>query len=440
MPRLSAYIKKRNPSAIRAASIEFAKRKDGATAVNVAIGNVSLPMHPAMIRRLNYCAGEGSPFEEGRVMYSSTVGRGETRAAFRNILGASGFFAQDLLVQVTNGGSQAMELLLLAVCGPAGTSASPLMMIDAAYTNYRSFADRLGRKIISFPRHLSEDGDFEFPSIEQIEAMVVEHNPGALLVIPYDNPTGHLYTHQQMVELAQLCVRHDMWFVSDEAYRELYYNDEPPVSVWRLSEDEVPGITGRRVSLETASKVWNACGLRIGALVTDNDELHNRCVAENTVSLCSNVLGQYIFGSLAGLSFTELRSWFAQQRAYYFPMLQKFTNNCRKLIPEAIVSKPAAAIYQVVDLRKMVGPDFVGDDFVMWCAKYGRVSLNGKFQTLLTAPLTEFYAVEAGKSNAGRTQLRVAFVETPEVMEQVPYLLAELLEQYLTENVGLGRS
>ena len=68
-----------------------------------------------------------------------------------------------------------------------------------------------------------------------------------------------------MVELAKLSVKHNMWMISDEAYRELHYLDEKPSSIWAVKNDEVPGIEGRRISIETASKVWNACGLRIGA-------------------------------------------------------------------------------------------------------------------------------------------------------------------------------
>ncbi len=77
-----------------------------------------------------------------------------------------------------------------------------------------------------------------------------------------------------------------MWMVSDEAYRELYYEEgKDLVSVWSLNDSEVPGIEGRRISIETASKVWNACGLRIGAVITDNELFNNRSVAEYTANL-----------------------------------------------------------------------------------------------------------------------------------------------------------
>lgn len=431
MPILSKHISSRCPSAIRASSIRFAERTDGVKGINVAIGNVPLPMHPAMIERMNHLGGFGSPFSRGKVMYTSTVGESETREAFLNVLQASGFPTYNLYAQVTDGGSQAMELVLLAMCGPAGSSESPLLMIDASYTNYRSFAERLGRRIVSFQRWMDDDGSFAFPSISEIEDDIKKYRPAGLLVIPYDNPTGQLYSHQQLVDLANLCVQYDMWLISDEAYRELFYQEGArAVSIWGLTEAEVPGITGRRVGIETASKVWNACGLRIGALVTDNAELHTRCVAENTVSLCSNAIGQYIFGALAKLSHSELQEWFSKQRAYYSPMIKRFASSIKAICPEMIVSKPSAAIYSVVDLRHLVDGRFDPMDFVMWCAGAGSAVYDGELYTVLTAPMPEFYAPMPGVKSQGRTQLRVAFVAAPEVMERVPGLLVALFKQY----------
>ena len=281
-PQLSAHFAGRNPSVIRLAQIEFAKRRDDTEALNVAIGNVSLPMHPAMQTRLRSLGDAPSPFADGVVKYSATVGLPETNAAFLNIIASSGFATGGLHSQVTDGGSQAMELVILGCCGPAGSDQRPLLLIDAAYTNYKAFAERLGRRTVSITRSLGDDGRFSLPSVAEIEEIIVRHRPGAMVVIPYDNPTGQFYDRGTFTALARLCVEHGMWLVSDEAYRELHYVDQPAASVWSLGEDVAPGLAGRRISIETASKVWNACGLRIGALVTDNAEFHARAVAENT--------------------------------------------------------------------------------------------------------------------------------------------------------------
>ncbi|MFO7608283.1 MAG: aminotransferase class I/II-fold pyridoxal phosphate-dependent enzyme [Candidatus Krumholzibacteriia bacterium] len=430
-PQLSAHFARRRPSVIRLAQIEFAQRRDGTEALNVAIGNVSLPMHPAMQARLHGLGQAPSPFADGVVKYTATVGLEETGAAFLNVIAASGCATDGLHAQVTDGGSQAMELVVVGCCGPAGSDERPLLLIDAAYTNYKAFAERLGRRTVSITRTLGTDGRFSLPSLPEIEQAIATHRPGAMVVIPYDNPTGQLYTRDQLVALARLCVEHGMWLVSDEAYRELHYVDRPAVSVWSLTEVEVPGIGGRRLGIETASKVWNACGLRIGALVTDNEEFHARAVAENTASLCPNAIGQWIFGALAHESHADLQAWFTRQRDYYRGMLTGLGGRLRELLPGIIVSRPDAAIYSVVDVREIVPADFDALPFVLRCARTGRVDIDGKPMTLLTAPMAGFYSVPEGEPNPGRTQLRIAYVHPPERMALVPTLLAELLQPEL---------
>ena len=431
MPQLSAHFAARQPSPIRVSQIRFAERTDGAKAINVAIGNVSLPMHPAMQQRLGALRADDSPFVDGVVKYTATVGLPETRRAFLNIIESSGFPTDGLHCQVTDGGSQAMELVILGACGPAGTDERPLLLIDAAYTNYSSFASRLGRGTVSIQRTLQESGRFTLPSLDRIEQVIREHRPGGLVVIPYDNPTGHFYDRATMIELARLCVEHDLWLISDEAYRELFYTGDAVSSVWGLTEDEVPGITGRRISIETASKVWNGCGLRIGALVTDSPEFHAKAVAENTAALCPNAIGQYVFGALAGEQHDVLQAWYAELRDYYRAMMVRVSGELKALLPGAIVSNPDASLYSVVDLRALVGPDFDAMDFVRFCASEGAVDLDGTATTLLTAPMAGFYSVPDGQPNPGRTQLRIAYIERPETMAKVPGLFAALLKDFL---------
>lgn len=432
-PELSPHFQKRKPSVIRTAQIEFLKRKDAVEAINVAIGNVSLPMHPAMVRRLADLQAEGSPFQTGAVRYTPTAGMEETREAFRHIIASSGFAAEGLHVQITDGGSQAMELVILGVCGDVGTVDKPLLIIDPTYTNYTAMAARLGRSAVSLQRSLQADGRFTLPDLSMIEGIVQEHRPGALLVIPYDNPTGQLYSRDQMLELAELCVRHNLWMISDEAYRELLYTGADTVSIWGITDREIPGIEGRRISVESSSKVWNACGLRIGALVTDNAEFHNRAVAEYTANLCPNAIGQYIFAALAGESREDLRRWYDRQRGYYRSLLVELTSQMQQLLPGIIVSSPDAAIYSVVDVRQIVPAGFDAMDFVLYCAREGAVDLEGKRRTLLVAPMSGFYDLPPGK-NPGRTQMRIAYVEPPERMKLVPLLFKELLQFQTSRN------
>lgn len=432
-PPLSAHIASRQPSAIRVASIQFAARQDDCQAVNVAIGNVSLPMHPRLQARMKALGTPGGGFDDGVVKYTPTVGTDEARSAFLKVIEAGGFATDSLHCQITDGGSQAMELCILATCGPAGSKDRPLLLIDAAYTNYKAFADRLGRATVSIRRELQPDGKFSLPSSEAIEEVLRRHRPGAVVIIPYDNPTGALYNREMLIELSRLAVKYDLWILSDEAYRELHYTDQETLSIWALTEAEVPGITGRRISIETASKVWNACGLRLGALITDNLEFHQKCVAENTASLCSSAVAQHIFAGLGEAGTEELQQWFQQQRDYYKGMMTEFSRSMKECLPGVVVSRPDASLYSVVEVKNLVPPGFKALDFVLWCANHGKVEHQGAQWTLLTAPMAGFYSVEPGEPNPGDTQMRIAFVETPERMKMVPMLFAELFKAYLAE-------
>jgi aspartate aminotransferase len=434
---LSEHFRRRQPSAIRIAGIRFAERQDGTEAINVAIGNVSLPMYPAMIERMSRLTAAGSPFREGVVRYTATVGLDETREAFLHVIAASGLSTSGLHCQVTDGGSQGMELVVVGLGGPAGSTERPIMLIDAAYTNYKAFAERLGRATVSITRTLGTDGKFTLPDLGEIENTIVETKPAALVVIPYDNPTGQFIDHETMVSLARLCARHDLWMVSDEAYRELFYTGQPASSIWAIEEGDAPGIGGRRISIETASKVWNACGLRIGALVTDSVDFHTAAVAENTASLCPNAIGQYIFGALAGENASDLQSWFQEQRDYYRTMMTAFTDRVSESLPDVIVSSPDASLYSVVDVRDYAGPNFDALEFVLHCASEGRVNLDGGPYTLLTAPMAEFYNIAEGEPNPGKTQMRIAYVESPDRMALVPDLLVSLLGSYVGREARL---
>jgi aspartate aminotransferase len=431
-PALSSHFEKRQPSSIRLAQIAFMKRRDQVIAVNTAIGNVSLPMHPAMRKRMFSLSGKDSPFATGVVKYSPTVGETETNQAFLHLIEASGFSSQNLYSQITDGGSHAMELAILGVCGAAGSHTRPLLVIDPIYTNYTSFAERTGRDTASITRRLDEHGKFSLPSLAEIENAIKENRPAALLVIPYDNPTGQFFNQKAMNELARLCVKYNLWLISDEAYRELFYTQEKASSVWAISEKDVPGITARRISIESASKVWNACGLRIGALITDNKEFHEKAVAENTANLCANSIGQYIFGALSHESKESLQNWYQIQRAYYHKIARELTTGLKRELPELIVSSPDSSLYTVADMRNVCGEDFDANDFVMYCAERGSVEIKGIKKTLLTAPMDGFYCPKEGQPNPGQTQIRIAYVEPPEIMTEVPQLLAHLLQQFVS--------
>jgi len=424
MPELSLHFQNRIPSVIRQAQIVFSQRidKDSIQVVNLAIGNVSLPMHPAMQKRMNELGN--SRFSDGIVKYTPSAGTQEVRAAFLNIIAAEGIDTSNLFSMVTDGGSAAMELMMLGVCGPSAPR--PLMLLDPAYTNYIEFGKRLSIPMVTSDREIHDDGTFVLLDLNSIESCIKKNLPSALLVIPFDNPTGQFLSQGTLLELARLCVKHGLWLVSDEAYRPLYYSQEEPSSIWALSEQDVPGVSGIRISIESSSKVWNACGLRIGSLITDNEEFHTKAISEYTANLCANALGQEIFGALAHETHEDIQKWYEIQQNYYRSIMIPLRENLIKEIPGLIVTEPEAAIYFIIDFKNICDPSFDASAFVHYCASEGKVVLDGNTYTLLLAPMNGFYS----EPEKGKTQMRVAMVEPPNLMEKTPLLLAELYSTY----------
>ena len=428
-PSISDHYIKREPSSIRKAQILFQSRPDFSIVevINLAIGNISLPMHPAMLSRLKSIGKTDSPFVEGVVQYTASEGTAECKTAILNSINAelSQNISNDINCVITDGGSQAMELMLLGVSGTSG--GKPIMVIDPLYTNYVEFAKRLSIPIVSLERNSNVDGSFGDLDIIKIRKKIDEDNPNGILIIPADNPTGLQMSQNLINDIAKICVEKDIWLVSDEAYRNIYFSDIGPSSVWQISNTDVPGIQGRRISIESVSKVWNACGLRIGALVTDNKIMYQKVRSEYTANLCANVIGQYVFGAVAQMSANEIIDWYSRQRAYYSRTIIRLIKELKEELPGIILSSPGAAIYIVLDFKNITPSDFNASKFIEFCSSNGKIRINSKYYTLLLSPMEGFY----NQKLKGEKQARIALVEQESKIWMVPKILSRLLENYL---------
>ena len=428
-PSISDHYGKREPSSIRKAQILFQSRQDcsNIVVINLAIGNISLPMHPAMLKRLKSLGEPDSPFAKGVVQYTSSEGTAECKTAILNSIYAelSLNIPRNINCVITDGGSQAMELMLLGVSGTSG--GEPIMVIDPLYTNYVEFAKRLSIPMISLERKSNADGSFGDLDIIEIRKKISNDNPNGILIIPADNPTGLQMSQTTINEIAKICVEEDIWLVSDEAYRNIYFSGSRPSSIWQISNTDVPGILGRRISIESVSKVWNACGLRIGALVTDNKMMYQKVRSEYTANLCANVVGQYVFGAVAQMSSDEIIDWYSSQRAYYSKAIISLIKELKEELPGIILSSPGAAIYIVLDFKNITPSDFNVSKFIEYCSLKGKIRLKKKYYTLLLSPMKGFY----NQKLKGEKQARIALVEQESKMRMVPKILSRLLENYL---------
>ena len=428
-PSISDHYDKREPSSIRKAQILFQSRPDFSSVkvINLAIGNINLPMHPSMLSRLKGIGEPDSPFAKGVVQYTASEGTAECKTAILNSINAelSINVSEDINCVITDGGSQAMELMLLGVAGTSG--GEPIMVIDPLYTNYVEFAKRLSIPMVSLNRNSNADGSFGDLDTVKVRKKISEDNPNGILIIPADNPTGLQMSQNKINEIAKICVEKDIWLVSDEAYRNIYFSGSGPSSIWQISNTDVPGIQGRRISIESVSKVWNACGLRIGALVTDNKNMYQKVRSEYTANLCANAIGQYVFGAIAQMSSNEIIDWYSSQRAYYSKTIIRLINELKEALPGIILSKPGAGIYIVLDFKNITPSDFNASKFIDYCSLNGKVKINSKYYTLLLSPMRGFY----NQKSKGKKQARIALVEQESKMRMVPKILSRLLENYL---------
>ena len=429
LPSLSEHYQNRQPSSIRKAQILFESRndKDEVEVINLAIGNISLPMHSIMLDRMKKLGKADSPFSSGVVRYSSSEGTEECKKAIISSIAAEvpNKNIYDLDCVITDGGSQAMELMLLGV---SGTSRScPLLVIDPLYTNYIEFAKRLSIPISSVLRPRNEKGSYGKLDMSDVLNKIDKENPNGILIIPADNPTGYRMPQNEINEIAKICVEKKIWLISDEAYRNIYYTGNGPSSIWNISNKVVPGIKGSRISIESVSKVWNACGLRIGALVTDNEAMFDRVRSEYTANLCANVIGQYIFGAIADLSSEEILEWYKMQRSYYSEIITDLVSGLKKELPGLRISKPKASIYLILDFSSITPDNFNVSSFIEYSAKYGISQYEDKKYTLLLSPMNGFFANKL----SGNKLARIALVEPKYKMKAVPSLLSRLLKKYL---------
>lgn len=428
-PILSKIAESAEASVIRNAQESFRWRDDNAeiSPVNLAIGNVSLPMHPGMLKRARDINSSEHLLSKGVVSYTATVGTDKARAGVLNIIKTLGFNIDGLYSHVTAGGTGAMELMIRACC----EKDKPLMLIEPYYTNYQELAVKLGIPTTFVSRKLQDDGHFSLPNLDEIKSQIHKTGSNALVVIPYDNPSGQFLPQSVLVEIAKICVENNIWMISDEAYRGLVYTNEKPSSIWGITENEVPGITGRRISIESVSKLFNACGLRMGALITDNKQLHQQAVKMASPELCASVIAQYIIEALEEEDNASMTEWIEYLRGYYKKLITSTVEAFKKRMPGLIVSSPDASIYFVIDFKN-IDPNFDAKTFVNFCAKEGRVNevqIEGKPGTLFLAPMAGFYS----SPNSGKTQMRVAAVDTEERMLLAPELCARLFEQYRKE-------
>lgn len=301
---------------------------------------------------------------------------------------------------VTTGGSEAVLFAFMACLNPG----DEIIVPEPAYANYMAFAVSAGAVIKSVPSSI-ETG-FALPPVEEFEKLITDRTKAILICNP-NNPTGYLYTRSEMNQIRDIVKKHDLYLFSDEVYREFIYTGSPYISACHLE-----GIEQNVVLIDSVSKRYSECGIRIGALVTKNAELRKTVMKFCQARLSPPLIGQII----AEASIEDTEEYSADVYEEYVARRKCLVDGLNK-IPGVYSPIPMGAFYTVAKL-----PVEDAEDFCAWCLS----DFSYEGETVMMAPASGFYSTPG----LGKDEVRIAYVLKKEDLQRAIFLLEKALDAY----------
>ncbi len=301
---------------------------------------------------------------------------------------------------VTSGGSEAVLFAFMACLDPG----DEIIVPEPAYANYMAFAISAGAKIVTVPSSIDEG--FALPNVEKFEELITPRTKGILICNP-NNPTGYLYTMKEMLQIRDLVKKYDLFLFSDEVYREFCYTGAPYISAFHL-----PGIEEQVVLVDSVSKRYNECGIRIGALITKHPQLK-----KNVMKFCQARLSPPLLGQIVAEASIDASPEYMLATYNEYVERRKFLIDQLNKIPGCYTPIPMGAFYTVVRL-----PVDDADKFCEWCLS--DFDLDG--ETVFMAPASGFYTTPG----MGRDEVRVAYVLEKEELAKAMKVLDAALKAY----------
>ena len=301
---------------------------------------------------------------------------------------------------ITTGGSEAVLFAFMSCLNPG----DEIIVPEPAYANYMAFAISAGAVIRTISTSIEEG--FALPKVERFEELINERTRGILICNP-NNPTGYLYTRKEMYRIRDMVKKYDLFLFSDEVYREFIYTGSPYISACHLE-----GIEQNVVLIDSVSKRYSECGIRIGALITKNRELRNAVMKFCQARLSPPLIGQIV----AEASIDAPRSYMIHTYEEYIERRNCLIDGLNK-IPGVYSPIPMGAFYTVARL-----PVDDSDRFCAWCLS--DFSFEG--ETVMLAPASGFYT----DPTKGRNEVRIAYVLNKHDLRRALYILGRALEAY----------
>ncbi|MBQ6292175.1 MAG: pyridoxal phosphate-dependent aminotransferase [Bacteroidales bacterium] len=332
--------------------------------------------------------------------YSPSQGMLSLRAKMVSYYAEYGIDLSPDEIIITTGGSEAVEFAYMACLDPG----DEIIVTDPSYANYMAFAQSCGA--VMKPIHTSIEDGFKLPPVERFEEQITPKTKAILICNP-NNPTGYLYTKEEMRRIRDIVKKHDLFLFSDEVYREFIYSKEPYISACHLE-----GIEQNVVLIDSVSKRYSECGIRIGALITKNKDIREAVMKFCQARLSPPLIGQII----AEASLSTPQEYMSQVYDEYLARRNFLIDGLNK-IPGVYSPIPMGAFYTMVRL-----PVEDAEDFCKWCLT--DFSYNG--QTVMMAPGSGFYT----DPSEGRDEVRLAYVLNREDLGKALEVLAKALEEY----------
>jgi len=394
MPKLSTRANKMPASPIRklVPYAEAAKKK-GKKVYHLNIGQPDIHSPQESLDAIQN-------YQEKVIEYSHSAGNESYRKGLAKYYQEIGIDVDHNEIMVTTGGSEAIVFAMLACMNPG----DEIIVPEPYYTNYSGFANQAGVEVVPITSKI-EDG-FALPPISEFEN-VITNKTKAIIICNPNNPTGYLYSKEELYQLKELVLKYDLYIFADEVYREFVYDGHEHYSAMKIE-----GLEQNVVLFDSVSKRYSMCGVRTGALITKNKEVYETAVKYGQARLSPPSLGQ-----LAGEAALETPKTYFDDVYNEYIKRRNFVIGELNKIDGVYSPMPQGAFYSIIQL-----PVKDAEDFCQWLLE----DFDYQNETVMLAPANGFYATKG----LGKNEARIAYVLKIEDLKKAVKVLEEALKVY----------
>ncbi len=371
-----------------------AAKKNGANVIHLNIGQPDIKTPQVALD-----AVKNNTIEV--LAYSRTEGSETYRTKLANYYGTHGIAVNADNIIISTGGSEALSFVM----GSIADAGDEIIIPEPFYANYNGFASAANVTVVPVVSEI--DRNFALPPISEFEKLIGPRTRAIFICNP-GNPTGYLYSKEEIDQLADIVRKKDIFLVADEVYREFTYDDREHYSIL-----QIPGLEENAIVVDSVSKRYSMCGARVGCLVSKNKDL-----VQTAMKFAQARLSPPTYAQLASEAALETpASYFEEVKTEYVARRDLLISELEKI--EGIkVARPQGAFYCIAEL-----PITDADDFAQWLLEDFRVNN----ETVMVAPAAGFYATPG----LGKNQIRIAYVLDQERLKRAVHILKEALKSYI---------